>query len=174
MFNLYLELDIYAMDVVWSWHLFFLISFCVCQQAVKNKELKTVDLCVNLPVETFTQSSVIDLRMGTQDFLESCMNLSQDTFVKGFDPFQAKVEDSLDWLELPKSLKMPTRRLDDLDMELYGEDDLIAAWCLCLLQILRGCMTSKIHELMLFLCIYHSDDVLSNFTTIPNAIGYKF
>ncbi|XP_013625693.1 PREDICTED: uncharacterized protein LOC106331819 [Brassica oleracea var. oleracea] len=86
-------------------------------------------------------------------FLESCMkNLLLDTFVKSLDPSQAKVEDSLDllelpkslkkpadsldWLklpkslkkladslELPKSLKKPAIRLDDRDMELDGEDD---------------------------------------------------
>ena len=74
--------------------------------------------------------------MGTQEFLESCMkNLPLDTFVKGLNPSQAKVKDSLDWLELPKSLKKPTDslellkslkkpavRLDDRDIELDGED----------------------------------------------------
>uniref|UniRef100_A0A0D3E9D2 DUF1985 domain-containing protein n=1 Tax=Brassica oleracea var. oleracea TaxID=109376 RepID=A0A0D3E9D2_BRAOL len=73
------------------------------------------------------------------------------TFVKGLNPSKAKVEDSLDWLELPKSLKKPADsldwlelpkslkkpadslelpkslkkpavRLDDRDMELDGED----------------------------------------------------
>ncbi|KAL0748191.1 hypothetical protein Bca101_030193 [Brassica carinata] len=61
--------------------------------------------------------------MGTQKFLESCMkNLPLDTFVKGLNPSQAKVEDSLDWLELSKSLKKPAVRLDDRDIELDGED----------------------------------------------------
>ncbi|XP_048611990.1 uncharacterized protein LOC125586194 [Brassica napus] len=106
------------------------------KKAVKNQELKTVDSCVNLPRAKVTQSSASDLRMGTQEFLESCMkNLPLDTFVKGLNPSQAKVEDSLDWLELPKSLKKPTDslellkslkkpavRLDDRDIELDGED----------------------------------------------------
>ncbi|XP_048623975.1 uncharacterized protein LOC106355408 [Brassica napus] len=80
------------------------------KKAVKNQELKTADSCVNLPRAKVTQSSASDLRM-------------------------AKVEDSLDWLELPKSLKKPTDslellkslkkpavRLDDRDIELDGED----------------------------------------------------
>ncbi|KAH0859800.1 hypothetical protein HID58_088061, partial [Brassica napus] len=106
------------------------------KKAVKNQELKTADSCVNLPRAKVTQSSASDLRMGTQEFLESCMkNLPLDTFVKGLNPSQAKVEDSLDWLELPKSLKKPTDslellkslkklavRLDDRDIELDGED----------------------------------------------------
>ncbi|KAF2544012.1 hypothetical protein F2Q68_00032447 [Brassica cretica] len=113
---------------------------------------KTDDSCVNLPRANVTQSSASDLRMGTQEFLESCMkNLPLDIFVKGLNPSQAKVEDSLDWLELPKSLKKPADsldwlelpkslkkpadslelpkslkkpavRLDDRDMELDGED----------------------------------------------------
>ncbi|KAG2249803.1 hypothetical protein Bca52824_089431 [Brassica carinata] len=62
-------------------------------------------------------------------------NLPLDTFAKGLNPSQTKVEDSLDWLELPKSLKKPTDslellkslkkpvvRLDDRDIELDGED----------------------------------------------------
>ncbi|KAF3603710.1 hypothetical protein F2Q69_00034031 [Brassica cretica] len=74
----------------------------------KKQELKTADSCVNLPCANFIQSSASDLRMGTQEFLESCMkNLPLDTFVKSLDPSQAKVEDSLDWLELPISLKKP-------------------------------------------------------------------
>ncbi|XP_048637322.1 uncharacterized protein LOC125609851 [Brassica napus] len=106
------------------------------KKAVKNQELKTADSCVNLPRAKVTQSSASDLRMGTQEFLESCMkNLPLDTFVKGLNPSQAKVEDSLDWLELPKSLKKPTDslelqkslkkpavRLDDRDIELDGEN----------------------------------------------------
>ncbi|XP_022557742.2 uncharacterized protein LOC106403796 [Brassica napus] len=106
------------------------------KKAVKNQELKTADSCVNLSRAKVTQSSASDLRMGTQEFLESCMkNLPLDTFVKGLNPSQAKVKDSLDWLELPKSLKKPTYslellkslkkpavRLDDLDIELDGED----------------------------------------------------
>ncbi|KAH0857641.1 hypothetical protein HID58_085902, partial [Brassica napus] len=106
------------------------------KKAVKNQELKTADSCVNLPRAKVTQSSASDLRMGTQEFLESCMkNLPLDTFVKGLNPSQAKVKDSLDWLELPKSLKKPTDslellkslkkpavRLDDRDIELDGED----------------------------------------------------
>ncbi|XP_033133925.1 uncharacterized protein LOC103833725 [Brassica rapa] len=106
------------------------------KKAVKNQELKTADSCVNLPRAKVTQSSASDLRMGTQEFLESCKkNLPLDTFVKGLNPSQAKVEDSLDWLELPKSLKKPTDslellkslkkpavRLDDRDIELDGED----------------------------------------------------
>ncbi|XP_048613555.1 uncharacterized protein LOC125587339 [Brassica napus] len=83
------------------------------KKAVKNQELKTADSCVNLPRAKVTQSSASDLRMGTQEFLESCMkNLPLDTFVKGLNPSQAKVEDSLDWLELPKSLKKPTDTLE--------------------------------------------------------------
>ncbi|KAL0642915.1 hypothetical protein Bca4012_041205 [Brassica carinata] len=77
--------------------------------AVKKKELKSSQssAIVNLPPVNLSQSSAIDLRLGTQDFLESCMkNLSQDTFVKGFDPSQVKAEDSLDWLEPPTSLKI--------------------------------------------------------------------
>lgn len=55
--------------------------------------------------------------MGTQEFLESCMkNLPLDTFVKGLNPSQTKVEDSLDWLELPKSLKKPAASLDWLKL----------------------------------------------------------
>ncbi|KAL0708466.1 hypothetical protein Bca4012_074892 [Brassica carinata] len=106
------------------------------KKAVKNQELKTADSCVNLPRAKVTQSSASDLGMGTQEFLESCMkNLPLDTFVKGLNPSQAKVKDSLDWLELPKSLKKPTDslellkslkkpavRLDDRDIELDGED----------------------------------------------------
>nr|ABD65088.1 hypothetical protein 27.t00109 [Brassica oleracea] len=106
------------------------------KKAVKNQELKTADSFVNLPRAKVTQSSASDLRMGTQEFLESYMkNLPLDTFVKGLNPSQAKVEDSLDWLELPKSLKKPTDslellkslkkpavRLDDRDIELDGED----------------------------------------------------
>ncbi|KAG5400863.1 hypothetical protein IGI04_015470 [Brassica rapa subsp. trilocularis] len=106
------------------------------KKAVKNQELKTADSCVNLPRAKVTQSSASHLRMGTQEFLESCMkNLPLDTFVKGLNPSQAKVEDSLDWLELPKSLKKPTDslellkslkkpavRLDDRDIELDGEN----------------------------------------------------
>ncbi|KAH0938175.1 hypothetical protein HID58_005636 [Brassica napus] len=106
------------------------------KKAVKNQELKTADSCVNLPRAKVTQSSASDLSMGTQEFLESCMkNLPLDTFVKGLNPSQAKVEDSLDWLELPKSLKKPTDslelqkslkksavRLDDRDIELDGEN----------------------------------------------------
>ncbi|KAG2240467.1 hypothetical protein Bca52824_090785 [Brassica carinata] len=79
---------------------------------------------VNLPPVNLSQSSAIDLRLGTQDFLESCMkNLSQDTFVKGFDPSQVKAEDSLDWLEPPTSLKMSPRRFTDRDIELAGADE---------------------------------------------------
>ncbi|KAF3531641.1 hypothetical protein DY000_02042673 [Brassica cretica] len=55
--------------------------------------------------------------MGTQEFLESCMkNLPLDTFVKGLNHSQAKVEDLLDWLELPKSLKKPADSLDWLEL----------------------------------------------------------
>ncbi|KAG5399958.1 hypothetical protein IGI04_014565, partial [Brassica rapa subsp. trilocularis] len=106
------------------------------KKAVKNQELKTADSCVNLPRANVTQSSASDLRRGTQEFLESCMkNLPLDTFVKGLNLSQAKVEDSWDWLELPKSLKNPTYslelpkslkkpavQLDDRDIELDGED----------------------------------------------------
>ncbi|KAH0882280.1 hypothetical protein HID58_058376 [Brassica napus] len=87
------------------------------KKAVKKQELKTADSCVNLPRANVTQSSASDLRMGTQEFLESCMkNLPLDTFVKGLNPSQAKVEDSLDWLELPKSLKKPANSLDWLEL----------------------------------------------------------
>ncbi|KAL0733043.1 hypothetical protein Bca4012_009253 [Brassica carinata] len=94
--------------------------------AVKKKELKSSQssAIVNLPPVNLSQSSAIDLRLGTQDFLESCMkNLSQDTFVKGFDPSQVKAEDSLDWLEPPTSLKMSPRRFTDRDIELAGADE---------------------------------------------------
>ncbi|KAG2329468.1 hypothetical protein Bca52824_000648 [Brassica carinata] len=96
------------------------------KKAVKKKELKSSQssAIVNLPPVNFSQSSAIDLRLGTQDFLESCMkNLSQDTFVKGFDPSQVKAEDSLDWLEPPTSLKMSPRRFTDRDIELAGADE---------------------------------------------------
>ncbi|KAL0899383.1 hypothetical protein Bca101_083344 [Brassica carinata] len=96
------------------------------KKAVKKKELKSSQssAIVNLPPVNLSQSSAIDLRLGTQDFLESCMkNLSQDTFVKGFDPTQVKAEDSLDWLEPPTSLKMSPRRFNDRDIELAGADE---------------------------------------------------
>lgn len=52
--------------------------------------------------------------MDTEDYLESSLkNLSQDTFVKGFDTSQAKIEDPLDRLESGTSLKMSTTELDD-------------------------------------------------------------
>ncbi|KAG2304606.1 hypothetical protein Bca52824_033257 [Brassica carinata] len=96
------------------------------KKAVKKKELKSSQssAIVNLPPVNLSQSSAIDLRLGTQDFLESYMkNLSQDTFVKGFDPSQVKAEDSLDWLEPPTSLKMSPRRFTDRDIELAGADE---------------------------------------------------
>ncbi|KAG2312963.1 hypothetical protein Bca52824_024520 [Brassica carinata] len=96
------------------------------KKAVKKKELKfsQSSAIVNLPPVNLSQSSAIDLRLGTQDVLESCMkNLSQDTFVKGFDPSQVKAEDSLDWLEPPTSLKMSPRRLNDRDIEVAGADE---------------------------------------------------
>ncbi|KAG5415913.1 hypothetical protein IGI04_003480, partial [Brassica rapa subsp. trilocularis] len=47
--------------------------------APSKKKLKTADSCVNLPRAKVTQSSASDLRMGTQEFLESCMkNLPLD------------------------------------------------------------------------------------------------
>ncbi|KAG2332317.1 hypothetical protein Bca52824_003497 [Brassica carinata] len=96
------------------------------KKAVKKKELKSSQssAIVNLPPVNLSQSSAIDLRLGTQDFLESCMkNLSQDTFVKCFNPSQVKAEDSLDWLEAPTSLKMSPRRFTDRDIELAGADE---------------------------------------------------
>ena len=54
-----------------------------------------------------SQSSNIDLEMDTQDYLWKTMgNLTQDSYVKGFDPSQkAKVDDPMEWLTLLTSLK---------------------------------------------------------------------
>ncbi|KAF2581837.1 hypothetical protein F2Q68_00005966 [Brassica cretica] len=54
-----------------------------------------------------SQSSNIDLEMGTQDYLWKTMgNLTQDSYVKGFGPSQkAKVDDPMEWLTLLTSLK---------------------------------------------------------------------
>ncbi|WZZ14487.1 hypothetical protein YC2023_107576 [Brassica napus] len=99
---MYLKLVVYVITI------FNVI--CIWKFAVKNQELKTADSCVNLPRAKVTQSSASDLRMGTQEFLESCMkNLPLDTFVK-------------DSLELQKLLKKPAVRLDDRDIELDGEN----------------------------------------------------
>lgn len=59
------------------------ILLCFYQQALKKKELKIDDLYVDLSSVNLTQSSAIDLRMGTQELLEIFMkNLSEDTFLK--------------------------------------------------------------------------------------------
>lgn len=61
----------------------------------------------NLHNVSVSQSSNIDLEMGTQDYLWKTMgNLTQDSYVKGFDPSQkAKVDDPMEWLTLLTSLK---------------------------------------------------------------------
>ncbi|KAL0688839.1 hypothetical protein Bca4012_088516 [Brassica carinata] len=53
----------------------------------------------NLHNVSVSQSSNIDLEMGTQDYLWKTMgNLTQDSYVKGFDPSQkAKVDDPMEW-----------------------------------------------------------------------------
>jgi len=60
----------------------------------------------NLHNVSVSQSSNIDLEMGTQDYLWKTMgNLTQDSYVKGFDPSQkAKVDDPMEWLTLLTSL----------------------------------------------------------------------
>ena len=61
----------------------------------------------NLHNVSVSQSSNIDLEMGTQDYLWKTMgNLTQDSYVKGFDPSQkAKVDDPMEWLTPLTSLK---------------------------------------------------------------------
>ncbi|KAJ4910423.1 Uncharacterized protein Rs2_05044 [Raphanus sativus] len=129
-------LNLMFVCVIFFWNLTFiifnsLIYFYVCQQAMNKKELKTDDLNVKLPSGSLTQSSASDLRMGTKELLKNCMkNLSQDTFVKGLDTSKPTVEDSLDWLELPPSLKVSSPRLDDRKIGLAGKMTQIIAWCL--------------------------------------------
>lgn len=97
---------------------------------MKKKDLKTDDLFVNLPRVNLTQSSDLDLQLGTQKYLQRCLkNLSQDTFVQGFDPSQAKADpsqakakDPLDWLESGTSL-MDAPLLNDQKMVLACKQD---------------------------------------------------
>lgn len=84
----------------------------------------------NVPV---SQSSNIDLEMGTQDYLWKTMgDLTQDSYVKGFDPSQkAKVDDPMEWktpltsfkpkvsaLPFLRDIELPEDRVKDKDYSL--------------------------------------------------------
>ncbi|KAL0835322.1 hypothetical protein Bca101_087211 [Brassica carinata] len=87
-----------------------------------------------------TQTPDIELELNTQDYLRKTMEqLSQNTFVKGFDPSHTSMEDDLDeWLTPPtllRTTKTPSPRpqkvikknkipsLLDSDDECPGKDD---------------------------------------------------
>ncbi|KAL0729141.1 hypothetical protein Bca4012_025234 [Brassica carinata] len=73
----------------------------------KLDDVEMHDFHGNLHNVTVSQSSNIDLEMGTQDYLWKTMgNLTQDSYVKGFDPSQkAKVDDPMEWeLQIGPSL----------------------------------------------------------------------
>ncbi|CAH8353471.1 unnamed protein product, partial [Eruca vesicaria subsp. sativa] len=60
----------------------------------KRKELITDDPLIDLSGVNLTLSPGIDVHMSTQDYLQrSFPDLSQDTFVEGFDPSQPKTDD---------------------------------------------------------------------------------
>ncbi|KAJ4877011.1 hypothetical protein Rs2_42029 [Raphanus sativus] len=94
------------------------------KKGMNKKELKTDDLNVKLPSGNLTQSSASDLHMDTNELFKNCMKkLSQDTFVKDLDTSKPTIEDSLDWLELPPSLKVSSPRLDDQKIGVAGSKD---------------------------------------------------
>ncbi|KAH0902625.1 hypothetical protein HID58_042128 [Brassica napus] len=78
----------------------------------------------NLHNVSVSQSSNIDLEMGTQDYLWKTMgNLTQDSYVKGFDPSQkAKVDDPMEWLTPLTSLKPKKNSLPFLRDINFPED----------------------------------------------------
>lgn len=76
-----------------------LICFYVTYQGAKKKDLTPIKLSL---------SSELDIHMSTQDYLESCIeDLSQDTYVKGFDPSQ----------------KMEIPQLDDRETDLADKKE---------------------------------------------------
>ncbi|KAG2310726.1 hypothetical protein Bca52824_022283 [Brassica carinata] len=99
----------------------------------KLDDVEMHDFHGNLHNVTVSQSSNIDLEMGTQDYLWKTMgNLTQDSYVKGFDPSQkAKVDDPMEWITpltsfnpkktaLPflRDIELPEDRVKDKDYSL--------------------------------------------------------
>ncbi|KAF3599580.1 hypothetical protein F2Q69_00034025 [Brassica cretica] len=97
------------------------------RKGCKKQELKTADSCVNLPRANFIQSSASDFRMAkvedSLDLLELPKSLKKPADSLDWLELPKSLKKLADSLELPKSLKKPAIRFDDRDMELDGEDD---------------------------------------------------
>ncbi|CAH8388064.1 unnamed protein product, partial [Eruca vesicaria subsp. sativa] len=92
--------------------------------AAKKKELITDDPLIDLPGVNLTLSPGIDVHMSKQDYLQRCFpDLSQDTFVEGFDPSQPKTDDPLALSSLGTSEKIDVRELNDYQTARPGEND---------------------------------------------------
>uniref|UniRef100_A0A0D3BST3 Ubiquitin-like protease family profile domain-containing protein n=1 Tax=Brassica oleracea var. oleracea TaxID=109376 RepID=A0A0D3BST3_BRAOL len=101
----------------------------------KLDDVKMSDFHGNLHNVSVSQSSNIDLEMGTQEYLWKTMgNLTQDSYVKGFDPSQkAKVDDPMEWelqigpsmftKEMSARIVGPTELLENYVIRFFQEID---------------------------------------------------
>ncbi|CAH8363562.1 unnamed protein product [Eruca vesicaria subsp. sativa] len=81
---------------------------------LRKKKLITDDPLIDLPGVNLSLSPGIDVHLSTQDYLQSCFpDLSQDTFVEGFDPSQPKIDDPLAFSSPGTSEKIDVRELND-------------------------------------------------------------
>ncbi|CAH8391399.1 unnamed protein product [Eruca vesicaria subsp. sativa] len=93
-------------------------------QGCEKKELITDDPLIDLPGVNLTLTPGIDVHMSIQDYLQSCFqDLSQDTFVEGFDPSQPKTDDPLALSSPGTSEKIDVRELNDYQILRAGEND---------------------------------------------------
>ncbi|KAG2256182.1 hypothetical protein Bca52824_075476 [Brassica carinata] len=95
----------------------------------KLDDVEMSDFHGNLHNVYVSQSSNIDLEMGTQDYLWKTMgNLTQDSYVKGFDPSQkAKVDDPMEW-ELQIGPSMFTK---DMSARIVGPTEWLENYVVC-------------------------------------------